>query len=97
MWRLTHTLSNTRLIIVASAFHTYKILMISSSQQIFDTLTKGLVLQNFDLCVSMLGLYDIYVQSCGGVLEIISLGHVESSSFLTLSSSQITVKIQQNL
>ena len=34
---------------------------IPSSQQIADILTKGLLRQNFDLCVSKLGLYDVYV------------------------------------
>ena len=51
---------------------------ISSSQQIVDILTKGLPRQNFDLCVSKLGLYDIYIPTRGGVLEIMGSGHVES-------------------
>ena len=34
---------------------------ILSSQQIVDILTKGLLRENFDSCVSKLGLFDIYV------------------------------------
>ncbi|KAA0037943.1 putative mitochondrial protein [Cucumis melo var. makuwa] len=37
------------------------ILYIPSSQQVADVLTKGLLRLNFDLCVSKLGLIDIYV------------------------------------
>ncbi|KAL4030326.1 hypothetical protein IC575_008562 [Cucumis melo] len=37
------------------------ILYIPSSQQIVDVLTKGLLRPHFDLCVSKLGLIDIYL------------------------------------
>ena len=51
---------------------------ISSSQQIVDILTKGLLRQSFDLCVSKLGLYDVYVPTWRGALKILGLGRVES-------------------
>ena len=34
---------------------------IPSSQQVADVLTKGLLIPNFDFCVSKLGLIDIYI------------------------------------
>ena len=41
------------------------ILYIPSSQQVADVLTKGLLMPNFDFCVSKLGLIDIYVPTWG--------------------------------
>ncbi|KAA0025813.1 Beta-galactosidase [Cucumis melo var. makuwa] len=46
---------------------------IPSSQQVADVLTMGLLKPHFSLCVSKLGLIDIYVPTLGGVLELVGL------------------------
>ncbi|KAA0038787.1 putative mitochondrial protein [Cucumis melo var. makuwa] len=48
---------------------------IHSSQQVADVLTKGLLRQNLDFCVSTLGLIDIYVPTREGVLKLVGLAH----------------------
>ena len=48
---------------------------IPSSQQVANVLTKGLLIPNFDFCVSKLGLIDIYVPTRRGVLELVALAH----------------------
>ena len=56
---------------------------IPSSQQIANILTKGLLRQNFDVCVSKLGLYEVYIPTWRGVLGIMDLGHVDSPRVVT--------------
>ena len=51
---------------------------ITSSHQVANVLAKRLLIQNFDFCVSKLGLSDIYVPTSGGVLEIVDFGLDES-------------------
>ena len=46
---------------------------IPSSQQVANVLTKGLLIPNFNFCVSKLELIDIYVPTWGGVLELVIL------------------------
>ena len=40
---------------------------------VVDVLTKGFLIQNFDIFVRKLGLIDIYISTQGGVLELVGL------------------------